>query len=184
MPFFLHYFPFDLYQLAFVGKIGFRCRGQWHRLRNKILFSSGLGVIVRPPVNGGNLTGPVSMSRIDRGSPFQGIGKPRVLSGLSSSVHTVEEVEHEDKLCGKGDNSRGRYEHVQIGKLIGKVKIGKAIIPSWKPGYTNIVHGEKHQINSDEANPEVDVPKPSIHHSSKHLRKPMINTGQHSEERG
>src|SRR6185312_10062677 len=56
------------------------------------------------------------------------------------------------------------------------------IIAAWHTGNTFIVHRPEDKVCANECNKEVDVAKCIIHHTAKHLRKPVIDAGKHTEE--
>jgi hypothetical protein len=53
---------------------------------------------------------------------------------------------------------------------------------SWEPGDTNIMHREKHHVNTYEGYPKVNVSKSFVHHTSEEFAEPMVDTCQHSKE--
>src|SRR5690606_5090939 len=180
--FFFHNFPLYLHQFLLMWKVGFRSRRQWNSLRNEIFLGTGLGIVIRPTRNRGNLTGPVAMSRLDRRGPLQRSRSPWILARPSAPIHAIEEVEYKDKLCKEGDDSRNGHEHVQVGELIGKVKVCEAIVPSRESCDADVMHGEEHQVNTHKRQPEVNVAQSIVHHSTEHLREPVIDSGNHTEE--
>src|SRR5690606_3497166 len=163
---------------------GLRGLRERNGLRDEVFRRAWLRVIVWPSVYRRNLSRPVSMTWMNWRSPLQGVGSPWVLGSLSSSVHAVEEVEQEDELRSEGDDRGSRYKHVQVSIMLSEGEVGPGIVSSREARNTDVVHWEKHQIHTCEGQPEVDISQLRIHHSAKQFWEPVIDTGDHSEERG
>src|SRR4030095_5733108 len=98
-------------------------------LRN--VFIAILAVIIRPAVNGRNLTRPVSMTRLDGSCPFDGIGFPRIWSlQLSSYKNTGEKVYDKQNLSKEHQHGSEGDEFVQCSKHVERLECIERIIPS------------------------------------------------------
>src|SRR5882757_7781792 len=87
-----------------------------YSLRNEVILRARLAIIVRPAVNCWDLTGPVAVLRQARCRPFQCSRVPGVGRSQTSAEDTVDEVEQEDKLRCKRDDSSNTHKCVQVGE--------------------------------------------------------------------
>src|SRR2546423_10581113 len=99
---------------AFSGQVAVCSHGMRSGLRNEIIVSSGLAVVIRPAVNGWNCSGPVAMQALNRCSPFNRIALPRILNGFLSAENTVEEVGNENQLSKASDESERADDIVDV----------------------------------------------------------------------
>src|SRR5690606_1905894 len=62
-------------------------------------------------------------------------------------------------------------------------ELRKCVVPSGYAIDPHKVHGEENEIRTDEGHPKVEITQFLIHHPPEQFRKPVIRTGQHSENR-
>src|ERR1044072_1802059 len=152
-----------------------------HGLRNKVF--SVLAVVIRPTVHFRNFARPVTMSRMNRGGPFQRSGIPRVGSGqLPAFEDAIEEVEHEQQLRSKYNQHHNTDELVQLYKLFERLPVGVVEIPSGHTSHTFVVHRPEDAISAHQGDPEVDEAQGAVHITAVQFREPVIDTGKHTEE--
>src|SRR5579864_1759664 len=90
---------------------------KWFCLQDEFL--SVLTIIVSPTVNFRNLSRPVTMTRVNRCCPFQGVCLPWILCCYFPSFENgIEKVKYKHQLHGKYHHGNRRYESVEISKLI------------------------------------------------------------------
>ncbi len=95
----------------------FFTRFVWNSLRNKLI--AILAVIIGPAVNRRKRAIPISVTRINLGSPLQRIGFPRIrISHFSSFKHAVKEIQDEKQLREKYEHSSYGDELIEITKHV------------------------------------------------------------------
>ena len=157
---------------------GLRRQNLWHKL------ISVFTVIIRPALNSRDLTGPVSVTWANRGSPFQRSSTPWVARRLLLPIpNAVEEVDHEQDLQCKNDNRCDGDELVHHAEMAERFKGIEAVIPSWHTSHTDIVHRPEDGVSTDHGSPEVDLSERVVHETPEHLWIPVVDTGKHTEHR-
>src|SRR5690606_4031855 len=101
----------------------------------------------------------------------------------TSSENAVEEVEQEDELRTQGKDSSNAHQHVEVCPSGKGFEVRPRVISSRETCNTDVVHREEYHVDTDERDPEVYRTQAFVHHATEHLREPVINTREHSEER-
>src|SRR5690606_18820125 len=60
---------------------------------------------------------------------------------------------------------------------------GKLVVAAGHPVESQKVHREEHQVSGYECQPEVQVSRALAHQASVHFGEPMVNSGEHTEDR-
>lgn len=115
--------------------------------------------------------------------PLQGVRAPWILGGLGAAPHGVEEVEDEDQLSNPSQDSEHGDDDIDVLQLVEDGELRIAVVASWKSCQTGKVHGEEYPVGRDECEPEVQVAQALVHHAAVHFGEPMVNPGEHSEDR-
>ena len=121
-----------------------------HRLRNKILILTRLGVIVCPTVNHRKWTRPVTVYVFNRSRPFQSIRTPRILNGTLPSVYTIDEVKGENRLRHATQQGKHCDQNRQVCEVRKDGKFCIAIITSRNTRQTLEVLWEEYAVGTYE----------------------------------
>src|SRR5690606_14464436 len=125
------------------------------------------------------------MSRPDRCCPFERCSAPGVFGRLFFTFpNAIEKVDYKQYLQGKNNDCGNRNEFIQIGKMRKSIESFKTVISARNSSHTQIVHRPENGISADECSPEMYLAQGLIHKPAVHLRKPVVNSCKHPEERG
>ena len=152
-------------------------------LRNKIICFSWLAVIVRPAVNLWYLSFPVTMARINRCGPLECSRAPWVhCCHFTAAVYADNKVDNEQDLCKEHDHSHDAYEAIDALEVFERLPCRVIVITAWHTRDTFVVHRPEDKVRTGESDEEVDIAQCIVHEPAKHLREPVVDTGEHTKE--
>src|SRR6185295_19894842 len=97
--------------------------------------------------------------------------------------HAPEQVEQEHELDADGEESGVRHEFLKRNQVVEICEFRQLGVTAGVSRQAQIMHGHKDRIGSNECDPEMDATHTLAHHSSEHLREPVVGSGENPEDR-
>src|SRR6266567_1309811 len=162
-------------------RLGFAYQIRREMLRDVIVRGAGHAEFIRSVINHRFKTSEVVMRRRRRNGPFKRGRMPRIFFlRFLPCLQTPEKVEQENQLRSDCDERRNTNENVDRLKLREVRHCGGIKIAPRMPRQSKEVHRHKDRIDTDEREPEMDLPNPFVQETPKHFWKPEIHAREHS----
>src|SRR5436309_12866347 len=165
-----------------VGCGGGRLRLEPAGLREVVLGDQRRAVFVGAAVHGGEGTREVAVRRRRRGLPLERVRVPRVLLRPLAREHAPEEVDDEDQLARAEDERAVGDERVHRLERLQEVVLRRVVDAAHVAADAEDVHREEGPVEADEGEREMDLAERLVHHAAEHLREPVVDRGEGTED--
>ncbi len=92
----------------------------------------------------------------------------------------MDKVVKEYQLYQRSNDCKNSDQNIDLYKIIKIWESSVVIITTWQSCHSHKVHREEYSVGTNNCNPEVNITQVLVHHSSKHLREPVIDPCKHS----